>query len=166
MFWIYGKQLWWHNMNEIITECNDGTFGYDCKNNCSGHCSNNNPCIKQTGHCNGGCKSGYTNVFCDESKYYITTLYSTHLWRQISLYTCFKENIFFSFMSTQNAHLDTMEMGVETFVTGTVWTMKYVATSMEFVLLVVKVGTSENTVTIVSNTICRFWFFFSFCLNI
>lgn len=103
MFWIYGKQLWWHNMHEmIITECNDWTFGYDCKNNCSGHCSNNNPCIKQTGHCNGGCKSGYTNVFCDESKYYITTLYSAHLWRQISLYTCFKKNIlFFIYVNTE-----------------------------------------------------------------
>lgn len=51
------------------TECNDGTFGYDCTNNCSGHCLDNSPCNKQIGHCNLGCDPGYTNGDCSKGKY-------------------------------------------------------------------------------------------------
>lgn len=53
-----------------VTECDDGTYGYDCLHNCSGHCLNNSPCNKHTGHCELGCKPGYTNVFCSDSHYY------------------------------------------------------------------------------------------------
>lgn len=48
----------------MITECKDGTYGYKCVNNCSGHCMNNSLCNKQTGHCDGGCRPGYTNIHC------------------------------------------------------------------------------------------------------
>uniref|UniRef100_K1QD44 Scavenger receptor class F member 2 n=1 Tax=Magallana gigas TaxID=29159 RepID=K1QD44_MAGGI len=39
-------------------KCADGTYGYDCVNNCSGHCSNDSLCNEQTGHCDRGCGSG------------------------------------------------------------------------------------------------------------
>lgn len=48
----------------MITECKDGTYGYKCVNNCSGHCMNNSLCNKQTGRCDGGCRPGYTNIHC------------------------------------------------------------------------------------------------------
>lgn len=54
----------------IITDCNDETYGYDCANNCSRRCINGSPCNKHTGFCDEGCKAGFTNVFCSESKYW------------------------------------------------------------------------------------------------
>lgn len=57
------------NKNYITaTECDDGTYGYDCLNNCSGHCLNDTHCNKQTGHCDGGCKPGYTNDDCNKGE--------------------------------------------------------------------------------------------------
>lgn len=50
----------------IVTECGEGSFGYNCTNNCSGHCLHNSPCNKQTGHCDGGCRPGYTNADCND----------------------------------------------------------------------------------------------------
>lgn len=41
--------------------CDDGSYGYDCVNNCSGHCLNGSHCNKQAGHCDKGCNPGYTN---------------------------------------------------------------------------------------------------------
>lgn len=52
----------------LVTGCYNGTYGYDCTNNCSGHCLNNSPCDKQTGHCDGGCKPGYSNDDCSKGK--------------------------------------------------------------------------------------------------
>lgn len=49
-------------------ECNDVTYGYNCVNNCSGHCLNNYPCNKQTGHCDGGCDPGYKNDDCNDGE--------------------------------------------------------------------------------------------------
>lgn len=51
----------------FIVACKDGTFGHGCINNCSGECAADSPCNKQTGHCNNGCKPGYTNDFCNKS---------------------------------------------------------------------------------------------------
>ncbi|XP_065938543.1 multiple epidermal growth factor-like domains protein 10 isoform X2 [Magallana gigas] len=47
-------------------ECIDGTYGFDCVNNCSGHCLNNSSCEKHNGHCKNGCNAGYTNLLCNE----------------------------------------------------------------------------------------------------
>lgn len=44
--------------------CDDGTYGHDCKNNCSGHCMNGSQCNKLTGHCDRGCNPGYTGSDC------------------------------------------------------------------------------------------------------
>lgn len=47
-----------------VIECIDGTYGYNCTNNCSGHCMNGSPCNKTTGYCDKGCKPGYINADC------------------------------------------------------------------------------------------------------
>lgn len=46
--------------------CDDGSYGYDCVNNCSGHCLNGSHCNKQAGHCDKGCNPGYTNDNCSK----------------------------------------------------------------------------------------------------
>lgn len=51
-----------------IIECHEGAFGYNCVNNCSGHCLNNSACNKQTGHCDRGCNPGYTKSDCSKGK--------------------------------------------------------------------------------------------------
>lgn len=53
----------------VFKECDDGIYGYNCVNNCSGHCINNSPCNKQTGQCDKGCNPGYTNSKCNKGKY-------------------------------------------------------------------------------------------------
>lgn len=53
----------------MIIECADGTFGYNCTSNCSGHCQNDSSCNKQTGHCARGCNPGYTNDDCNKGKF-------------------------------------------------------------------------------------------------
>lgn len=50
----------------LVLACDNGTYGYNCVNNCSGHCLNDSPCNKQTGHCDWGCKPGYTNSKCSK----------------------------------------------------------------------------------------------------
>ena len=57
----------------FFLECNNGTFGFGCTNNCSSNCINDLPCNKNTGHCNDGCQPGYTDLFCRKSKkkYYL-----------------------------------------------------------------------------------------------
>lgn len=47
-------------------DCDNGTYDTDCINRCSGHCLNNYPCNKQTGHCERGCYPGYTNSNCSK----------------------------------------------------------------------------------------------------
>ena len=48
----------------INVACKDGTYGNNCVHNCSGNCLNDSPCNKQTGHCDTGCKPGFTNTLC------------------------------------------------------------------------------------------------------
>lgn len=52
----------------FVSECDDGTYGFDCVHNCSGHCLNDSPCEKHNGQCKNGCNSGYTNLLCNERK--------------------------------------------------------------------------------------------------
>nr|XP_022311266.1 protein draper-like [Crassostrea virginica] len=50
----------------IVQECEDGTYGQNCVYICSDNCLNGSPCNRQTGHCDTGCKPGYTNALCNE----------------------------------------------------------------------------------------------------
>lgn len=79
----------------IKTECEDGTYGYDCGHNCSGHCLNNSPSNKQTGHCDRDCSSGYTNVFCEESKIRVTKI--EYIYEKALQNIDYPTNIFFVF---------------------------------------------------------------------
>nr|XP_022311771.1 multiple epidermal growth factor-like domains protein 10 isoform X1 [Crassostrea virginica] len=47
------------------TECPDEWYGFDCKQQCSGHCRNNDPCNKVTGQCDGGCPYGWYGQHCE-----------------------------------------------------------------------------------------------------
>lgn len=58
----------------MITECDDGTYGYHCVNNCSGNCLNDSSCNKQTGHCKRGCKPGYEDGDCSKGEFIINLL--------------------------------------------------------------------------------------------
>lgn len=73
---------------EFIVACNNGTFGHGCINNCSGQCIDEPMCNKQTGHCDRGCKPGYTSAFCNESmliELYVSWQSSGHGCAEITL---------------------------------------------------------------------------------
>lgn len=44
---LYHFQLTFNQQVKCIAECDDGTFGYDCRNNCSTNCLNELPCNKK-----------------------------------------------------------------------------------------------------------------------
>lgn len=50
------------------SECNDGHYGLNCRELCSGHCENNGPCDHVSGVCPGGCQDGYMDVYCNSCK--------------------------------------------------------------------------------------------------
>lgn len=51
----------------LLAECEDGTFGKDCTQTCSGYCKDNETCNSANGHCLRGCVSGYIGNFCNKS---------------------------------------------------------------------------------------------------
>lgn len=59
-----------NNMSLLLTTgCENGTFGTECKSQCSGNCLYNVPCNSLSGHCDSGCASGYLDEFCSKSMY-------------------------------------------------------------------------------------------------
>ncbi|XP_061196040.1 uncharacterized protein LOC133204332 [Saccostrea echinata] len=54
----------------VVSGCVSGTFGTDCKNNCSGHCLNDFICNRTTGQCDYGCKPGYKGELCNNGNYF------------------------------------------------------------------------------------------------
>nr|XP_022311761.1 receptor-type tyrosine-protein phosphatase epsilon-like [Crassostrea virginica] len=48
------------------TKCPDEWYGFDCKQRCSGHCRDNDPCNKANGTCDGGCAAGWIGAFCEK----------------------------------------------------------------------------------------------------
>ena len=61
-----------------FVECENGTHGYNCVNKCSGHCMNNYPCNKQTGHCDRGCNPGYNKNNCSEGLIFTMPIAATY----------------------------------------------------------------------------------------
>lgn len=57
------------SLSITVIECDVGTFGYNCANNCSGHCLDGSPCNKYSGHCERGCNPGYTNDDCKKGEF-------------------------------------------------------------------------------------------------
>lgn len=52
----------------ICTECSPGYFGVSCREECKGHCINNEPCNHVTGMCLNGCKDGFIGTLCNNCK--------------------------------------------------------------------------------------------------
>lgn len=52
----------------LNSECVPGHFGLSCKERCSGHCINNDPCDHVSGVCPGGCQVGYVEEYCNSCK--------------------------------------------------------------------------------------------------
>lgn len=53
-------------INTMFIECRIGLYGYNCSNQCSSNCGIESQCDRFTGHCKGGCKSGWTGQMCDQ----------------------------------------------------------------------------------------------------
>ena len=52
----------------VHTECPNGKYGHNCEENCSMHCTIPGSCNRLTGHCIGGCQTGWKNAQCDQGK--------------------------------------------------------------------------------------------------
>lgn len=50
----------------LLTECEDGTFGINCSQTCSGYCKDNETCNSVNGYCLNGCVSGYFGKLCNK----------------------------------------------------------------------------------------------------
>lgn len=48
--------------------CSHGYFGMSCKEQCSEHCINNDPCDHVSGICPNGCQDGYNGSHCNKCK--------------------------------------------------------------------------------------------------
>lgn len=46
--------------------CRKGWFGANCTQQCVGHCQYETICNHVTGHCDNGCKAGWTGNKCDK----------------------------------------------------------------------------------------------------
>lgn len=59
-----------HNIKVIllVKECDDGTYGYECLNTCSGNCLDGALCDKEAGNCSIGCNPGYMYDNCSKGK--------------------------------------------------------------------------------------------------
>ena len=51
----------------FFVACKNGTYGVQCRNECSGNCLNNEPCNKITGNCET-CLPGWKEPLCNESE--------------------------------------------------------------------------------------------------
>lgn len=71
MYGLFGKYNYILQMSNyfFVSECNFGTFGTDCINNCSTHCFENSTCNRKTGKCDMGCSPGYNDEKCSKSKF-------------------------------------------------------------------------------------------------
>lgn len=49
-------------------DCKPTYFGLDCKERCSSHCKNNEPCNHVSGECPGECQDGYMDEYCNSCK--------------------------------------------------------------------------------------------------
>lgn len=52
----------------LKSECKGGHFGLNCRELCSDHCENSDPCDHVSGVCTGGCQDGYMGEYCNSCK--------------------------------------------------------------------------------------------------
>lgn len=53
---------------ELSTACIRGYYGFHCDNECSKNCLITQRCDSENGECQGGCKAGWIEPACEESK--------------------------------------------------------------------------------------------------
>lgn len=53
----------------IWTECREGWYGVNCKQQCEGHCREGTICYHVTGQCDRGCDAGWTGYMCDKCNF-------------------------------------------------------------------------------------------------
>lgn len=60
-----------------MTECKEGWYGVNCKQQCERHCRDGATCNQVTGHCDRGCEAGWTGDMCDKgfTRIFNITLY-------------------------------------------------------------------------------------------
>lgn len=52
----------------LYVECTLGYFGFNCKESCSRHCKNKEPCDHISGVCRKGCQDGFIGAHCNTCK--------------------------------------------------------------------------------------------------
>ena len=67
MYLIY-RSAWNKYVYWSLLDCSDGQYGYNCVENCSMTCGYSGKCDKITGHCVGGCRTGWTRDMCEKGK--------------------------------------------------------------------------------------------------
>ena len=81
------EELWTkfmnNRLNDILVECDDGTYGMECAETC-GKCVGNEPCDPVNGTCPKGCGPGYKGSICIESN--SITLYLIIIHTYIHIY--------------------------------------------------------------------------------
>jgi hypothetical protein len=56
-----------YHIGNPLSECRSGSFGTECRRNCSTTCKNV-ACNHTNGYCIGGCEDGYQGLMCERSK--------------------------------------------------------------------------------------------------
>ena len=65
---LIDRSVWKKYVYLSLLECSDGQYGYNCVENCSLTCRDSGKCDKITGHCEGGCRAGWTGDMCENGK--------------------------------------------------------------------------------------------------
>ena len=60
---------------QLFIECEVGSYGSSCRENCSVNCKIPKTCNRETGRCTNGCQPGWDGITCKTSKYlkYVVT---------------------------------------------------------------------------------------------
>lgn len=61
---IYSINILFKNYEGL--ECEEGWFGVNCSQQCSGHCRDGSTCNHVTGLCDEGCNAGWTGYICEK----------------------------------------------------------------------------------------------------
>lgn len=60
----------------VLTGCDFGYYGFECRDQCSSFCKTSRDCDHVTGFCKNGCKSGWQGNDCLEGNYAFSTFKS------------------------------------------------------------------------------------------
>ena len=70
-------------MIPLLTECNPGTYGENCKESC-GYCKDRQACDITNGTCPTGCQAGYGGDICKTGEFFFSlTITKRQNFRQV-----------------------------------------------------------------------------------